>query len=222
MKRKRNSYSIQEKTKIIFDYEKMKDNKSNSEIAEELNLKRTTLLTILENKNKIISNCEKNNINKMFSHFRNSNYPILDKCLFYWVNNINDNPKNCIMVNDYSIDYAINKFKNLLQIEGNISTSFIQRWRKRCGIKRYRIRGESQSCDFNSYQIWKSSTLSFIQENYEAANIFNLDESGLVFLNIKNLYLKEFNGRQCLSAHIIWKINHTMVLKKTKTASLPF
>jgi hypothetical protein len=177
MKRRR-SFTIDQKMKIILDYERMKENKSKSQIAEELGIKRTSLLTILENKDIINSNCEKNEVNKKISHFKNSNFQELYKCLLYWVNNMNDNPKTGVMVNNNSIDYAIGVFKNLLHIKKEISPSFVQRWRNRYAVKSYTISGESESCDVRSYKNWKQSTLNFILEKYELCNIFNLDEAG--------------------------------------------
>jgi hypothetical protein len=176
-RKKRKKISILEKMKIISYYYENISIKSLSEIISDLKISKSTLLTIIENES-TIENANKLNVNCKNYRLRNCNHPLLDRCMYHWINNIGDNPHLNVIVDSNSLLSISSKFQNLLNDNAEISTSFIERWKKRYSISSLKISGESSGNDIKSFEQWKDSVFPFIKQNYDEKNIFNLDETG--------------------------------------------
>jgi DNA-binding transcriptional regulator LsrR (DeoR family) len=177
MEKKRRKFTFKEKGEIICFYDENISIKSKTEISKELNISRSTLNTILENRNQLEFQFQNSTINLKRSHHRTSFFPLLDKCLFIWINNINSN-KLSVPVDTNILQSAGNKFRELLNIEEKISEGYLQRLRERYNLKSLKISGYKESADEEAFQQWKLGTLHYIEKNYDAKDIFNLDETG--------------------------------------------
>ena len=60
-----------------------------------------------------------------------------------------------------------------------LDLNWIDRWKKRHNITSRQISGESQSADHAGADIWISTQLKLIREEFEDKDIFNADETGL-------------------------------------------
>jgi hypothetical protein len=178
---KRKSYRINEKMIIIAVYDYHISEKSPAEILKILQIPRSTLNSILEERYNIEKAFQTNyNLNK--SRFRISEHPLVDRALVLWVNNVLDNPSQSIIINSLTLKFAAEKFQLILENEKNITECFIQRWRKRHNIKKYKISGNASSSNFEGCEEWKKLILPPLLEKYGARNIFNVDETGFNFI----------------------------------------
>jgi hypothetical protein len=187
--KKRNSISISKKKEILSYYDENCDMMSVSDISVALNIPRTTLNGIIENRH-VVENIWKNSsFDNNRKRCRESKIPLLDKCLIFWLNQIGNNPEAAIIVDGNQMKYAAENFKKLLgEEELLISDSYLERFRNRHQIKSYSISGESSSSDLNSFQKWRTDTIPLILEKYRVEDIYNLDETGLfILINKKNI-----------------------------------
>jgi hypothetical protein len=99
------------------------------------------------------------------------------------MNNIYENPAAGMIVDSSSIKCAAKNFQKLFEDKTELSESFIQRWRERYNVKSYYVAGHSSSADFKSFENWKKTVFESVIEKYDAANIYNVDESGFFLFN---------------------------------------
>jgi hypothetical protein len=179
---KRKSYSISEKMMIISSYDYHIGDKSATEISKLLQIPRSTLNSILEERINIEKGFETNyNLNQ--TRLRISRHPLVDRALVLWMHNVLDNPKEGTVINSLTLKIAAEKFQLLLENKKSISESFIQRWRGRHNIKKYLISGNASSSNFEGCEKWKRLILPPLLKKYEARNIFNIDETGIFLLS---------------------------------------
>lgn len=177
------AFTVSEKMMILSYFDFVEEKKPMKEIADDLKIAKSTLMGIIENRMIIEKNYRDNSWNLKRYRFRQSEHPLIDRCLFIWMNNIFENPSSGIVINASSIKYTAEKFQVLLgDGKKDISDSYIQRWRERNNIKSYPIVGQSSGADTQSFNNWKTRIFQQILGMFEEKNIFNLDETGILFL----------------------------------------
>jgi hypothetical protein len=91
-KKLRRSITLSRKIEIIEYFKTNARQKSRTQIANELKISRGTLRSIVENEEEITMSFEK----KIFSvhkfHLGNSNFPLVDRALLLWIQNVQENP----------------------------------------------------------------------------------------------------------------------------------
>jgi transposase len=135
--KKRMAHSIVDNVKIISFYVHYVSEKSTVEIAKLLNLRITTLQSIVERRSHIERVVRDNGWNLKRYHIRRSAHPLIDRALYIWMNNIYENPATGMIIDGASIKCAAENFESLFEENTDLSESLIRRWRERYNIKNY-------------------------------------------------------------------------------------
>ena len=81
------------------------------------------------------------------------------------------------------------------------SNGFIDRFKKRHGIKSHLISGEAAAADINAANAWIDKTLPGLLQRYAPEDIYNADESGLFYEGLPNKTLA-YKGEKCFGGKL--------------------
>jgi hypothetical protein len=188
-RRIRRSYTLEQKVEVIEYYTNNVKAKNMCEMAKELKIPRGSLRTIIENKDIIINN---NFINKKKTHIRNTQHPFIERALYIWMRNVQDNPQRGITINGDTLKEVAGNFSKIMKSEEVISSGFIERWCRKHNVRCYNIPGQSSSCDKLMLDVWRQLALPKIINSFDRKDIFNLDETGVFWraLPHKSFFVK--------------------------------
>jgi hypothetical protein len=186
VKKQRNSLTFAEKFQILAFHDFYIEFNSVADIAKELKLNRTTLISIIENREYIEHVMKNSYFNPQKKHFRKSNHPLVDDALWIWVNNVADHPEKGLIIDGESLRNAGEYFQISLEGKKDILQSYIQRWRERVDVKYYSISGEASGSNSKLFKSWFIITLPKFFEKYNENNIFNIDETGVFYRMLPN------------------------------------
>lgn len=144
------------------------------EIANNFGYSKGTISDIVKNRVKY-ENIENNSERKKL---RESNYPKLDEALLLWIRQMRS--KN-VAINGNLLKEKACEYGDKLNLPNFVaSNGYLDRFKKRHGLKFMNIVGEKQSVPTEVYENWLEN-LPNILKNYEPKNVYNLDETGLFY-----------------------------------------
>lgn len=179
---KRKQIPLRTKVEIIHKYN---DGVSQVQLSEEYGLAKTTVSTVIHQKDKILSEHEGNrveldkNSKKVRKRMRHAAHPNLEEALFKWFNQIRgknvpvSGPTLIERANQLAVELKIENFK--------ASAGWIHRFKLRHNIVQRAVSGESESVIPDTVTQWIDHVLPDIIKSYSPKDIFNADESGLFF-----------------------------------------
>lgn len=175
-RKSRKSISISEKIRLIKDY--TVSTKTQEEFSSENHISRTTLCTILKNKEKIISYSEKIPKNSKRMKMSKPKYEKLEQQTLYWFVYVRNNN---LPINDYTIQSFMFQKAIQLNIENfKASNGFLHNFKKRHNVIFKNISGESAGVSMEAFNDWKMKLKDIIVD-YDDDHIYNLDESALFY-----------------------------------------
>ena len=132
-----------------------------------------------------------------------SRYPEIDTALLEWFRCLKSTAPNESVTGPFLLEKSIciaEKLK-VRNVPGYLEPVFldlnwIDRWKKRHNITSSQISGESQSADHAGADIWISTQLKLIREEFEDKDIFNADETWLFWKMTPDKTLS-FRGGLC-------------------------
>ncbi|XP_067684471.1 tigger transposable element-derived protein 4-like [Haliotis asinina] len=168
--------------------------KSKTVIAAEFKIPKSTLSTILKDKEAIISKLQSAEYGSSRKRIRVSNFEDVEKALFEWFKSVRSEniplsgPILLAKADEFSVKHGHTDFKAY--------QSWLERFKKRRGICSAMTHIESSSVDSKSVDDWLTSQLPMLLKNYSPENLFNADESGLFYKLVpqRTLHLK---GDKC-------------------------
>ena len=156
--------------------------KEKKDIVSEFGISRSTLSTILKDKEKLCASSAVGNSKK--KRQRESTLPKADDALFQWF--------TAARAQSVLVSGEILKAKaEELSEEFNHSDSWtcssrwLCQWKKHHNIAYRSISSENAAVDKELYDDWKRQTLQPILSRYDPNDIFNADEMGLYWTGIK-------------------------------------
>jgi len=188
------SISIKEKLNILEDIEK---NMPSKEIFKKHGINKSTLYKIKQNKENI-ENFTTNSvvITKNIKRIRRVGVPEVEKLLYTWFLSEREHKH---IINDQLLKIrALNIHKELkLNCHFTASQGFINNFKKRHGIRLKKIAGEKLSCaDESTINDFKEKFKRKIAElNLVPEQIYNADETGLIYKNLGNRTLVTANEK---------------------------
>ena len=187
-KRKCNSLTATDKLKLLSVCD---SGKSRDELCTEFNVPKSTLYRIIQNKDKIRSQCAegKGKLKRM----RSAEYPELEKCLSTWIKQVRN--KN-IPISGPMIKEKAQEFASRLHIDNFCgSNGWLEGFKRRNGIVFKNICGESNAVDNSICNQWVED-LPALLHDYSPDNVFNADEAGLFFMCLPDKTFT-FKGQPC-------------------------
>jgi hypothetical protein len=142
-KRKLESKLFKEKVRII-EYTINNPNKKQLEIASEFGIKPSTLNSWLKNKETILAKTQLESSETKLDKSRDRavTYPDVDKAMLLWFKEMNGNPT--VTLDGSTLREKANFFSVEFGHSGEISASWIERFKQRHGISRVSKHGESR------------------------------------------------------------------------------
>lgn len=186
---KRWSISLEMKLRILESVDKHQIPKT--EIAKLYNIPKSTLFTIIKNRDAIIKAKESNGPRNRL-HNKMAKYPLLEKALIEWVKSMRSNnmPVNGIVLKAKAQAFA-KEFN--VNNEFKASDGWLQNFKMRNGLIFKELCGESSSVDFETVTQWRYTTMEKLINEYNEEDIFNADETALFYklLPEKSLVFKD-------------------------------
>ena len=183
---KRNKISISEKMKIL---KKIDEGMKMNDIANEMNLGRSTILTIKRNKEKI-QKCARNVDNTSVSTIfrpRNPLIRITEIYLHKWI--IDERKKGVPLSGRIIQQKALSLYEDVKKSKKSeessskpftASNGWFERYKKRFGLKSVHLSGESASANSSAASDFIIKFKQIVAKgNYSSQQIFNVDETGL-------------------------------------------
>lgn len=165
------SLSIKEKQQII---NAVASGCKQIDVSKRFNVPRSTITSILKNKDKITSQSSDSKIKR----FKTGDYPQLEDKVKQWFAQARNSN---VPVGGNILREKARVFAEKMGIEDfRASDGWFDRFKKRHNIKFKKLSGESASVSDNVCSKWKDE-LKKIIEPYDNKNIFNADETGLFY-----------------------------------------
>lgn len=102
----------------------------------------------------------------------------VDKSLSIWFKDMRS--KNAIITGPMLMDKA-KSFSLMLDVDFEPTNGWLDRWKKRENIQFKKLCGEKNSADTVAANAWLENVWPDIRQNYDPDDIYNADESGLMF-----------------------------------------
>ena len=174
----RTSLPLWEKYDIVNELNRRNDAPV-SMLDEELEILRTSSITILKNKEKIIEDVETGCSSKT-KRKRKHNFEAVDEPLVKWFSQASDKK---IPVSAQMLLLKAQEYAEVCGCENpkQLSMSWINRWKMRKHIVCKKLYGEAESVDQNGVDEWQTNCLPALLKQFKAEDIFNADETRLFY-----------------------------------------
>ncbi|KNE89028.1 hypothetical protein PSTG_17517, partial [Puccinia striiformis f. sp. tritici PST-78] len=108
---------------------------------------------------------------------RTAAYPQLKQALFNW---FIEAQSRQMPINDNILRTKAQKFANLLTIDLKLSNGWLYKFKNRFHINKIELHGEAGSVDKDEAEVARKQVLAIV-EGYEPHNVYNADETGLLY-----------------------------------------
>jgi hypothetical protein len=182
---------LKEKVNII-EYHK-REKCGVRKLSEVFKIGKTQAAEIVKKKEELIKECHFNGNEQGIRQFLSVSGAVIDKAMIEWFSKIRSQsvpvsgPMIQVKALEFAAELGITDFK--------ASNGWLERFRKRHGIKFRSICGESSSVNTETVASWEEKSPS-ITEGYCPENILNADETGLFFCALPDKMLC-FKGKSC-------------------------
>ena len=153
---------------------------SKSQIAKEFEITNSTLLTIIKDRQKILTAFEESSFEPGNDCvLRPATFEDVEEGLLIWFKGVRE--RNA-PISGPILQAKVDKIaKELGYTALNCSNGWIHRFECHHNIVQKRVCGESASVCEETVDTWQTVTLPSLLEGYEACKVFNADEIGLFF-----------------------------------------
>lgn len=170
------SLSLENKLKAI---KRVENGEKMKVVAEAFKIKPNTMSTIYKQKDKLKKKLNENPASKKFKRMRDGKNANLDKAVVAFVQQAR---QNNIPVSGALIQTKAKQLGELLQINNfTASCGWLQRLKKRTGMKWRCLTGDAAEADEQVAHEWIENVFIPLMAQYEENNVFNADEAGLFY-----------------------------------------
>ena len=200
-KKRKNVMTIHEKMKILTSLE---NGMKNWEICKKYNVQSSTVSTILKSKDKIKEHhtfMQSVGSNLSRKRLRDTDYDILDHIVFEWFNQRRANGE---LISGVILQSVAKDFHKKLAEQGLVpknqfkaSTGWLAKFKKRHGLRNLQAKGEKASANKEDSDAFIVKFEQFLIDNeYELDDVYNADESGLMFRSLPTQTLVTANEEE--------------------------
>ncbi|XP_055904281.1 tigger transposable element-derived protein 6-like [Eupeodes corollae] len=166
--------SVKDKLKIL---KLLDDGETRKNIYSKFNCSAPTVSRIIKQKDTILKVAAQNQ-NLLRKRQRTGAQKQVDKSLSIWFKDMRS--KNAIITGPMLMDKA-KSFSLMLDVDFEPTNGWLDRWKKRENIQFKKLCGEKNSADTVAANAWLENVWPDIRQNYDPDDIYNADESGLMF-----------------------------------------
>ena len=174
---KRNALSIADKLKILKKFDSRGRSETLKNVADSLKIPKTTLQTIVKNREKIEASAVNSNVMRKKS--KCAKYEDMEEILIEWIGQARHG--NIPLSGPIIQQKALEIMQSFKIEDFTASTGWLNRFNKRYGIVYKQICGESESVNEEDVNVWLNNILPNYLKRYDPKNIFNVDEFGLFY-----------------------------------------
>lgn len=175
-RRKYVSLSIENKMKAI---DRINNGEKIKDVAESFQIKANTLSTIYKNREIIRTNFHGNLQRKSFKRIRNGKHNCVEQAMITFVNQARNHN---FPINGTLIQEKAKQLSQKMEIKDFCASSgWLQRFKKRNGIRWKCLTGNAAEVDKNIANEWLENALQPLLLLYNENDIFNADEAGLFY-----------------------------------------
>ncbi|XP_037518472.1 tigger transposable element-derived protein 4-like [Rhipicephalus sanguineus] len=188
--RKRKVLSFEEKFAIV---NAVSADEKKKEVAARFNIPASSLSTILSAKDSIREAAESGTGSKK-KRLKKSTYTYVDKAVFTWF--LDTRARN-VPISGAILQQKAKDFASVLGHDNfKARNGWLQGLKSRHGVVGRVSSGESSSADSDASASWVAEKLPGILDRYEAADLYNADETALFYQMLPNRTL-ELKGHDC-------------------------
>ena len=149
-----------------------------TELSRRFRCSQSTISKILSHKSEILKDAADNMV-KDHKRKRVGKAEDIEKALYTWFGDARarDAPITSLILEEKAKQFAA----SLDRPDFKVTNGWLCRWKTRYGIKYKKAHGEKNDADVESADVWTSTVLSEILENFEPQNIYNADETGVYY-----------------------------------------
>ena len=176
--KKRRNFPLWKKYEIVSRFNSGKV-KNVSQLAKEYEIPRSSLQTILSNKDKVISEFEAGR-NAEMKKKRKHNFDNVDEPLLKWFRCARDKK---IPVSGEMLLLKAQEYGRVCGYENSekLDINWVNRWKARVGVVCKKLHGEAESVDQDGVNEWQNRQLPALLKEFLPEQIFNTDETGLFY-----------------------------------------
>lgn len=188
--RKRKQISLSEKLSIING---VANGEKQADIARRMGLSKQTVNSILKNKD-VAEKCDSGEIQEKRFRMRKAAHPDVESALLMWLRDARARgiPVNGLLLRSRAEQLAV----ILGHGDVTFSEGWLSRFKARHGVVFSAMCGERDSVNESVVSDWQTNRLPALLAKYEDRNIFNADESGLVY-KARPSKTYTFSGEKC-------------------------
>ncbi|XP_041372694.1 tigger transposable element-derived protein 4-like [Gigantopelta aegis] len=168
--------------------------KSKKDIAAEFGIPKSTLSTILKQRETILSKCQSSEFNTARKRIRTSEFQDVDDALFLWFKSARN--KNIALSGPLLMQKADELAAKLGHVNFKANNAWVERFKQRRGIISKAMHGESAAVDQEVVDNWLTSQLPNYLAVFHPKDSFNADETGLFYKLVPQRTL-QLKGEQC-------------------------
>ncbi|XP_041361034.1 tigger transposable element-derived protein 4-like [Gigantopelta aegis] len=168
--------------------------KSKKDIAAEFGIPKSTLSTILKQRETILSKCQSSEFNTARKRIRTSEFQDVDDALFLWFKSARN--KNIALSGPLLMQKADELAAKLGHVNFKANNAWVERFKQRLGIISKAMHGESAAVNQEVVDNWLTSKLPNYLAVFHPKDIFNADETGLFYKLVPQRTL-QLKGEQC-------------------------
>ena len=190
---KKNSFSLKLKVDILKEVDQAKTHGAKSVIAAKYKIPKSTLSTIIKNKDKIYESFEQSLCVSSKKRLRTAAHQDIEEALVLWLKFARSRqvPVSGPLLQTKAQELA----SELGHPDFKCSSGWLSRFKERHGIVYKNVCGESADVSEESVQQWKDKLGSLLKD-YDAKDVFNVDETGLFFRLLPEKTMA-FKGEVC-------------------------
>lgn len=188
--KKYQSLTLSQKVEVIREVEA---GEKKVDVSKKHNIPLSTLSGFLKDKDNILKNYADESVGEKRKRAIKLGFPLVDKALRIWFSEVRHRNINVdgTLIKAKALEFA----KLFGENDFKASNGWFENWKERNNIVYKQLAGESASVDYETAAEWMSS-LDPILEEYEAKNIFNVDETG-IFYKCMPSKTYNFKGDKC-------------------------
>jgi hypothetical protein len=179
----RKQYTIETKLKLLKEVGDGGE-KCFQEVASKYSIPTSTLKKWYYSKSKILNSSNAVGCSPRDKRITHPRYPKVDDALLSWFleerSQEQPNPVSMMLAVKKANDFARECRVNLIKGQP-LTQHYVRLWASRNGIKFTTSHGEAASAPQASVQTWLTKTLPQLLKDFKMENIFNCDETGLLF-----------------------------------------
>lgn len=189
--KKRKQFSLSEKVDIL---RQLEEGKKQAVVAKEHGVARSTIATILKDKEKIMKCQLQSHLAPSRKRLRLGDFQRVDSAVLTWFKDVR---AQNVPVSGPMIQEKAREFAAILDVtDFEASSGWLHRFRQRNAITWQTVSGEEKAADEAAAATWREERFREMVASYRATDVFNADETACFYQLLPDKTM-HFKGEEC-------------------------